>query len=177
MKLANKVGQTAVWLIEHASHIFWAISGTLIVLMVFASAYGVIRRYAFNNPEPYSYEVSIIFLLWCFVFAVPELEKRSRHIRVDIITSHLPRIMQGIFLNIIGPVIGLFVCILLAWRGWTTAWYSLRIGEVSSSVWAVPLFPVKIIIPVCYGLLCLVLLIKLYRGVASLRGGIEKPTV
>jgi TRAP-type C4-dicarboxylate transport system permease small subunit len=172
--LANKVKQTVEHLIEYVSHLFWAISGILIVLMVFSATYGVIRRYAFNNPEPYSYEVSIICLLWCFIFSVAELEKQGRHIRVDIVAGHLPGVAQNILLNIIAPIAGLFVCVILTWRGWTTAWFSLQIGEVSQSAWAVALFPVKIIVPIGYGLLCLVLLTRLYRGITSLKGGTKK---
>jgi TRAP-type C4-dicarboxylate transport system permease small subunit len=172
--LANKVKQTVVRLIEDASHLFWVISGILILLMVFTSTYGVIRRYAFNNPEPYSYELSIICLLWCFVFSVAELEKQRRHVRVDMIVGHLPEIAQNIILNIIAPIAGLFICVILTWRGWTTSWFTLRIGEVSQSAWAVPLFPVKIAVPIGYGLLCLILLIRLYRGIASLKGGTKK---
>jgi TRAP-type C4-dicarboxylate transport system permease small subunit len=172
--LVDKVKRTVGRLIEYVSHFFWVISGILIVMMMFSTTYGVIRRYAFNRPEPYSYELSVIFLLWCFIFAVAELEKQGRHIRVDIIISHLPQVAQNILLNIVTPVVGLFVCVLLTWRGWTTAWYSLRIDEVSSSVWAEPFFPIKIIIPIGYGLLCLILLTKLSHGIALLKRGTEK---
>ena len=172
--MANKVKQTVVHLIENASYLLWGISGILILVMVFAATYGVMRRYAFNNPEPYSYEVSIICLLWCFVLAVAELEKQGRHIRVDIIAGRLPEIAQNIILNIIAPIAGLFICVILTWRGWTTAMFALRISEVSSSAWAVPLFPVKVIVPIGYGLLCLILLIRLSRGIASLKSGTKK---
>jgi TRAP-type C4-dicarboxylate transport system permease small subunit len=167
----------AEYLVERVSHLFWVISGTLIVVMVFTATYGVIRRYAFNDPEPYSYEISVICLLWSFVFAVAELERQGRHIRVDIISGRLPEVAQNVILNIIAPIAGLFVCVILTWKGWNTAWFSLQINEVSSSAWAVPLFPVKVIVPIGYGLLCLVLIIRLYRGIASLKSGAKKPMV
>ena len=42
------------------------ISAAMILIMVFATTYGVIRRYAFNSPDQYSYEISMIFLLLSF---------------------------------------------------------------------------------------------------------------
>jgi TRAP-type C4-dicarboxylate transport system permease small subunit len=66
--LTNKVKQTAEYLIERVSHLFWVISGALIVVMVFTATYGVIRRYAFNDPEPYSYEISVMCLTMEFCF-------------------------------------------------------------------------------------------------------------
>jgi TRAP-type C4-dicarboxylate transport system permease small subunit len=166
--LSKKIKGIAENLVNYTSHIFLTISGILIVLMVLSSTYGVIRRYMFNNPEPYSYEITIIFLIWCFVFGVAELERKEQHIRVDIISSHLPKNIQNILTSIVTPIAGLFISSLFTWKGWVNAWYSLQISEVSSSVWEVPLFPVKIIIPICFGVLSIVLLMRLYHGIVSL---------
>jgi len=43
----------------------------------------------------------------------------------------------------------------------------LQIGETSQSAWEEPLWPTKMTVPVGAGLLCLVLLAQLSRGVAS----------
>jgi TRAP-type C4-dicarboxylate transport system permease small subunit len=166
--LSKKVNGIAENLVNYTSHIFLTISGILIVLMVLSSTYGVIRRYMFNNPEPYSYEITIIFLIWCFVFGVAELERKEQHIRVDIISGQLPKNIQNILMSIITPIAGLFIGSLFTWKGWSNAWYSLQIAEVSSSVWKVPLFPIKVIIPICFGVLSLVLLMRLCHGIASL---------
>jgi TRAP-type mannitol/chloroaromatic compound transport system permease small subunit len=55
--------------------------------------------------------------------------------------------------------------------------YSLKINEKSMSVWGEPLFPVKILIPICYGLLVLVILNKFYRNISSYlsKGGSANP--
>jgi len=59
----------------------------------------------------------------------------------------------------------------VTWKSFTTSLYSLKIHEVSSSAWAVPLFPIKIVVPVGYALLVIVLLLKLAQGVAELASG------
>jgi TRAP-type C4-dicarboxylate transport system permease small subunit len=150
--------------IDWASRIFLGLSGILIVIMVFLTSYGVIRRYAFNSPEPYSYEMNVIFLLFSFIFAVSAVEMQDRHIRVDFISNRLPEIAQQILLNIIAPLLGLFCCLLLTWKSLDNALFSLGIGEVSSSIWKVPLFPIKIMVPLGYALLGFTLLARIYKG-------------
>lgn len=153
---------------ERVSNFFALLSGILILLMAFTASYGVIRRYIFKSPEPYSYELSTMFLLWTFVLALAYLEKLDGHLRVDFFVVLLPKTIRKFLLNVFGPLVGLVFCSVLTWEGWKVAMYSLQIGEKSMSVWAVPLFPVKIIIPIGYGLLCVVLLFKIFRGFIKL---------
>ena len=156
-------------MLERVSKVFAVLSGMMILLMAFTASYGVVRRYLFNSPEPYSYELSTMFLLWTFVLALAYLEKLDGHLRVDFFVVLLPKKIRLFLLNVIGPLLGLVFCSVLTWEGWRAAMYSLEIGEKSMSVWAVPLFPVKIIVPAGYGLLCIVLVLKILRGLLSLR--------
>ncbi|MFC1838313.1 TRAP transporter small permease subunit [Thermodesulfobacteriota bacterium] len=155
-------------IIERVSNFFALLSGILIVLMAFTASYGVIRRYFFKSPEPYSYELSTMFLLWTFVLALAYLEKLDGHLRVDFFVVLLPEKIRRFLLNVFGPLMGLVFCSVLTWEGWKVAMYSLEIGEKSMSVWAVPLFPVKIIIPIGYGLVSVVLVLKIIRGFIEL---------
>jgi len=156
-------------IIDKASHVFLVLSGILIVIMMFTATYGVVRRYAFHSPEPYSYELSTMFMVFTFVFAISAVEKLGRHIRVDFISSRLSKRAQHIVLNIIAPIMGLFFAFILTWQGLEVALFSMQIGEVSSSSWREPLFPIKLMVPVGYALLLLVLLTRIYKGFASLR--------
>ena len=172
--MVNKVIQTVDHLIERTSHLFLVLSGILIVVMMFSTSYGVIRRYAFNSPEPYSYEISTMFLLFSFVFAVSAVERLNRHIRVDFISIRLSERVQHVLLNIIAPLIGLYYSVLLTWKSLDAALFSLSIGEISSSIWGVPLFPVKIMVPIGYLLLALVLLTRIYKGIVFIKSKVRK---
>jgi len=167
--LAGEIKQKIDRIIDKASHVFLVLSGVLIVIMMLTASYGVVRRYVFHSPEPYSYEISTMFLLFSFVFAISAVEKLDRHIRVDFISSHLSNRWQHIILNIIAPIMGLLFALMLTWKGIDVALFSLKIGEVSSSSWREPLFPIKLMVPVGYALLFLVLLTRIYKGIASLR--------
>jgi TRAP-type mannitol/chloroaromatic compound transport system permease small subunit len=142
-----------------------AVSGIMISLMAFAATYGVARRYLLHNPEPYSYEISMILLLWCFVLSVAALQKQERHLRGDFVLSHLPQRFQFFINRILSPLLAVFCSVMLVWKGWNAALFSLRIGELSMSSWAEPIFPVKIMIPIGYAFLLMVALMQLFQGI------------
>jgi TRAP-type C4-dicarboxylate transport system permease small subunit len=177
--LTNKSKYTPNYIIDRLSRFLLVISGVMIVLMVFTSTYGVVRRYFLHSPEPYSYEISTMFLLWSFVLAVAAVERYDRNIRVDFVSNRVSDRTRHFILNIVAPVAGLFVCSMFAWQGITAAMYSLKIGAVTMTSWKVPLFPIKIVIPVGYVMLCLVLIAKLYFGIAMFvrRGKVKIETV
>ena len=172
--MINKVKEKVDRIIERASHVFLVLSGILIVIMMFSATYGVVRRYVFGSPEPYSYEISTMFLLFSFVFAISAVEKLGRHIRVDFVSGRLPERAQHVILNIIAPLMGLFFAYMLTWKGVEVSLFSLQIGEVSSSSWREPLFPIKLMVPIGYTMLVLVVLTRIYKGFASLKGNTKK---
>ena len=68
----------------------WALilSGVLILVMGFLTTYGVGKRYIFHDPDPYTYELSIIFLMACILLCLPAIQWNRRNLRVDFILSH-----------------------------------------------------------------------------------------
>ncbi|MEJ2109337.1 MAG: TRAP transporter small permease [Acidobacteriota bacterium] len=145
-----------------------AVSGVMILFMAFTATYGVARRYILHDPEPYSYEISMMLLLWCFVLSVASLQHQERHLRGDFILNRLPERFR-LFVNcILAPALAVLCSAILAWKGWEAAMFSLKIGERSMSAWAEPLFPVKVLIPIGYGALFLVALSQLFAGLHSL---------
>lgn len=166
--MGKKFIQTLDRIIERAGYIALFFSGILIFIMAWLSTYGVTRRYALNNPESYSYELSTIFLVACVVFAIAGVQRLGRQLRVDFISIRLSEGVQDVLLNIFGPILALFYVVLLTWQSWDAAWYSMVIGEMSQSVWREPWWPTKMTVPVGAGLLCLVLVAQLGRGITSL---------
>jgi TRAP-type mannitol/chloroaromatic compound transport system permease small subunit len=164
-RLARRI--TAI--IGRLSSYFLLLSGFLIVIMVLAATYGVVRRYVFDSPEPYSYELSMMFLLFSFVFAISAVERLSQQLRVDIVSNKMPDKMRHVVLSIITPILGLaFVCVLF-YKGIEAALYSFEIGERSISAWRQPMGPIKLMIPIGYSVLLMVLIVKLVAGVARFR--------
>jgi TRAP-type mannitol/chloroaromatic compound transport system permease small subunit len=144
-------------------------SGVLITIMGFLSTYGAIRRYAFRSPEPVSYEFSCMFLLISFVLAITAVERQDRFLRCDLLLERFPEKIRNLVSNIMSPIMGITFFGIITWISFGDALRALEIGQVSRSSWPVPLFPIKLFIPIGYGFLCLVLLVRLVFGVFRLK--------
>ncbi len=162
--MLKKIFLTIDQVIERVGNWGLVSSGVLILLMAFLSTYAVGRRYLLNNPEPYSYELSTIFLTACVVLAVSGLQRYKRHLRVDFIANFLPQDVQTILLDIVGPLLALTYVSIITWQSWDNALYSFNIGETSQSVWEEPLYPTKFLIPIGMFWLVLVLLAQISSG-------------
>ena len=145
------------------------VSGLMIMTMSFAQTYGVIKRYVFHAPDPFAYELSTMFLLFCGVLAVAGVEWLDRNVRNDIVSSRFPPAVRVIIINTLFPLLALVFCSVLTWKSLDNAIYALQIGQVTQSTWALPLAPIKLVIPFGYILLCLVLVVKIIQGIILIK--------
>jgi C4-dicarboxylate transporter DctQ subunit len=148
-------------------------SGVLMVIMGFLVFQGVIRRYVFENAEPYSYEYTCYFLLASMLFATIHITSLGQHIRVDLFFGRFPKRVQYFSENLIHNVLGLIFCAVVTWKSWEIAWRSLETNKVST--WGTPIFVVQMVVPVSTGLVCLVLICKITAYLASKRSRAGKP--
>jgi TRAP-type mannitol/chloroaromatic compound transport system permease small subunit len=149
-------------------------SGILIFLMAWLQTYGVTKRYIFHAPDPTAYELSTMFLLFCGVLAVAGVDRLNRHVMNDLISSRFPATLKLVSTGIIVPILALVFCYVLIWKSMDNAIYALQIGQTSQSPWALPLAPIKFVIPAGYILLALVLVLRLVQMIAALAGH-QKP--
>ncbi|MBN2060663.1 MAG: TRAP transporter small permease [Deltaproteobacteria bacterium] len=166
-----------IW--EHAvskiSQFLLLLSGILVFLMAWVVTYGVVMRYVFNAPNPYVYEISIMFLLFCGIFAVPAVERMNRHIHNDILVARFSPEVREVFTRLIIPILALPCCMILTWKGWANAAFALKIGQETQSS-LLPTAPIKFTIPICYGLLTIVVIGKIFDGLCLLKNKIGKKT-
>jgi TRAP-type C4-dicarboxylate transport system permease small subunit len=165
----KKAGRSLDLWINRASRGLAAFAGLLIVCMAFLATYGSLRRYAFNAPEPVSYEIAKMFLLLSFVLAVAAVDMQDRFLRCDLLLERFPATVRNGVSNILSPILGIAFFGIITWISFGDALRALEIHQRSQSSWPVPLFPVKLMIPVGYGFLCFVLLLRLARGLLRLR--------
>jgi TRAP-type mannitol/chloroaromatic compound transport system permease small subunit len=172
--MIKKIFRVFERIIEWISEYGLVLSGIMIMIMTVLSTYGVGRRYIFNSPEPYSYDISTMLLLACVVFSVAGLQWSKRHLRVDFLASFFPDSVQNFLMDILTPILGLFYVFIITWKSWENFLYSFNIGEKSLSAWQELLWPIKLMVPLGMALLCLVLLIQLAHGIISISRGIIK---
>jgi TRAP-type C4-dicarboxylate transport system permease small subunit len=161
--------------IERVNLGFVVFAGSLIVIMAFLSTYGSIRRYAFDSPEPISYEFSKMFLLLSFVLAIAAVERQNRFLRCDLLLERFPENVHSIISDIISPILGITFFGIITWISFGDTLRALEISQHSLSSWPVPLFPVKLLIPIGYGFLCFILLIRLVLGLLYLKTSSREP--
>jgi TRAP-type mannitol/chloroaromatic compound transport system permease small subunit len=172
--MEKKLRQVVEPWIERINQVFVVGAGLLIVIMGFLSTYGAVRRYAFRSPEPVSYEFGCIFLLISFVLANAAVERQDRLLRCDLLLDRFPPGMRNVISNIVSPIMGITFFGIITWISFGDALRALEIGQVSRSAWPVPLFPVKLFIPIGYGFLCVVLLYRLVLGLCRLKTAPEE---
>ena len=169
MNILKKAIQFLGSALDHVTRLLWLISGAMIVLMAFVTGYGVVMRYIFNNPDPYAYEITYILMLACVVFSLAYTQKLGRHLRIDILDRYFSERVRGVLNNILGPVVGLTLCIPIVWKTWEKALFAFQSGQMSGTT-GIPVYPMMFTIPVGAGLLCLVLIVQILSYLASITG-------
>jgi TRAP-type C4-dicarboxylate transport system permease small subunit len=173
--VGKKVKQPLDLWIERVNQGFVIFAGSLIVIMAFLATYGSIRRYVFDAPEPVSYEFSKMFLLLSFVLALAAVERQNRFLRCDLLLERFPESVRNIIANIISPIFGITFFGIITWISFDDTLRAFAIDQHSLSTWPVPLFPIKLLIPIGYGFLCLILLIRLVLGLLRLKASFGEP--
>lgn len=157
----------------------WAllISGILILIMGFLTTYGVGKRYLFRSPDPYTYELSVIFLVACILLCLPAIQWNRRNLRVDFIISRLPPRWQNIVGDVFMSLLALVFVGIVIWKSWGIFLYSIQVGETSQSAWQEPLWPMKLLVPICMSWLFLTLISQLVHAVLhAIRGTMREDT-
>jgi TRAP-type mannitol/chloroaromatic compound transport system permease small subunit len=118
----------------------------IFIIMAF-TATEVISRYVFNNPTmwvwPLNRQLFGLFILFAGVYATLKKE----HIRIEILYDYLPA-----KLKLMSRIIGLlaftsFIGVLI-WQGTWMGWNSFNMSEKAAGAFRIPLWPLKILVPV-----------------------------
>lgn len=167
--MGKEVGQSLDRWTKRVNQGLVIFAGSLIVLMAFLATYGSVRRYVFSAPEPVSYELSKMFLLLSFVLAIAAVEMQDRFLRCDLLLERFSANIRNIVSNILSPILGIAFFGIITWIGFNDTLRAFEINQHSQSSWPIPLYPIKLMIPVGYGFLCFVLVIRLARGLVRLK--------
>lgn len=143
-----------------------------IVILTLGTTYEVIVRYAFRNPTSWAFDLSYILYGGLFIMAGAYTLSRNGHVRGDMFYRMWPvRVQAGLemFLYMIFFFPGVLALVI---AGGGYAWESFRIREVSvNSPAGVPIWPLKMLIPVAGALLTLQGIAEVLRCFLALRSG------
>lgn len=143
-----------------------------IVILILGVSYEVFVRYALRDPTSWAFDFSFILYGALFIMAGPYTLSRNGHVRGDIFfRSWRPRVQAGLemFLYFIFFFPGVLALVI---AGLPYGIESLRIREVSvNSPVGVPIWPLKLLIPVAGALLTLQGIAEVMRCIVCLRKG------
>ncbi|MCX5732798.1 MAG: TRAP transporter small permease [candidate division NC10 bacterium] len=142
-------------------------SGSLLVLMSFATFGNVVARYFFNNPLEWAEEFSRYAFIWIVFLGAAVCTKHGRHIVIDGLVLALPeRVRVG--LAVLVDVLILALMTVLAYYGWILTLFTTQ----PTSTLRVPMSVVYVVVPASAVCIALRSLGSLARRVRSAgRGG------
>lgn len=159
--LNTKVGKAVTWL-------------TLIV--VFVSATNAVVRKLFNISSNAWLELQWYLFGAIFLLAAGYTFLRNEHVRVDVVAQRFSRRTQ-IKIEIFGVIFFLFpACALIFWLSLPYFYESFVLNEQSSNTGGLVRWPVKLLIPLGFGLLILAGVSHLIKCVGYLKGVCPDPT-
>lgn len=143
-----------------------------IIILTFGTSYEVFVRYVLNDPTSWAFDLSYIMYGALFIMAGAYTLSRNGHVRGDVIYRLWPaRVQAGIelvlyFLFFFPGVLALVIA------GWGYGHDAFRLQEVSvNSPIGVPIWPLKMLIPVAGVLLTLQGIAEVLRCVLCLKTG------
>jgi len=144
------------------------ISMMFVVGTMFFTTVDVVGRF-FGRPILGSYQISELILVWIICLAWPLTTGVQGHVRVEVLVSHLPQIVQdviGLLVQLL--VLGIFV--LLVWQGIEQIKTSIELGELVSII-DIPLYPFQFAVPIGALLTCPVVIRQFFQLIRKLKTG------
>jgi TRAP-type mannitol/chloroaromatic compound transport system permease small subunit len=126
----------------------------LICIIMVTTTVEVVARYVFNHPTvwvwPTNRQLFGIFILFAGIYTM----YKDSHIRVEILHDRFPPKLKKIA-RWVAIVSFLIFMVALILQGARMGWNSLRAGETATGAFPIPLFPLKLLIPLTAALFLL----------------------
>lgn len=146
---------------------FNIVSGFFVFFLMAMVTLDVSGRYLLSRPLPGTMELGEAFMVVIVFFALANTEYQKEHIRVDVITMHVPALATR-FLDILAYVIGIFIYFMIMRESFNHAMMSMNIKEFSPGLLTFPLYPVKFLVPLGSLILVLQFCLRLVMTVTGL---------
>ena len=144
------------------------LAGLAVLVIVVLITYDVLMRFFFEQPQLFVDEVASFLEVLVIFGGLAYTFRTGGHVRVDLVTSHLPRRARA-WLRTVALVTGLVFLGVVMWPTIQSALTAYRYGRVSA-VMLYPLWLPMLLIPVGLALLAVAMLAALIAQLRALRG-------
>ncbi len=127
----------------------------LVLVIIALETIEVFRRYVLSSPTTWSWELSTLLYGAHFIIGGAWVLKEGMHVRTDIIYARLSPKTQALIDVILYLVTFFIFAGVLTWTTVSKAIYSWTIKETTYTLWAPPLYPLKMVIAISFILLLL----------------------
>ena len=141
-------------MIDQVSRVCGAVAMLLLLAAVLVVCQMIVVRYFLTTSTVWQTEFVIYSLMAATFIGSPYVLLYHGHVGVDLVPNLTgPRIR--FWLQLIGNLVSLVFCAVLAWAGWIYFHEALAGGWRTDTVWALPLWIPLLPLPLGIGLLCL----------------------
>ena len=154
---------------ENAGKLF----SLLVIPIIILEAGESLLRYVFQMPTDWSWELAAMLFGAFFMMGGAWVLKEQNHVRTDVFYNKLSRKWRAYFDLFFFTTVFFVFAGVMVWKMGNNALYSVSINEATFSMWAPPLYPLKIVFAVAYILLFLQGLAKWLRDLVYVIKGVE----
>lgn len=142
--------------------------GALLVIATMAVVgYSVVLRYVFGRPQVWTDELVSFWLVAIVTLGAADVLRRDGHIRIDMLTNHLPPLVQA-WVDICGLVSVILLSVVLTISGWEMVEFSWSVGLMSDGYLELPMWIPQSLIPFGFALMGLAALHRLLQRLRRL---------
>ena len=141
----------------------------LIYPLLIIVVYEVFMRYMFNAPTTWGFEATAFIYGLHYMFGLSYTDVYNGHVKVDIFTSLAPEKIQT-WISILTNLV-MFMPVMTCMAIWSVkfAYVSVQGMEVNSTSWAPPIWPLKILMALCFIFLLLQGIANLLKDINALK--------
>lgn len=139
--------------VSRVSDLAAIVAAILLASAVLVVCYMIVNR-ALGNSSFWEIEASIYMMVAATFLASPYTLRTGGHVGVDLVPDLLPAGIRRHFVVML-KVVGLAVCLYLAWEGWRLTTESFLSDERSTSMWRPARWPMFAMMPLGMGLTAL----------------------
>lgn len=161
--------------IDRLSGFFGVVAAWLVLFATLISAGNALSRYLFSASSNAWLEIQWQLFSGIFLLGAAHVLKLNGHVRVDLVYGSV-RPRGKLWIDIFGIVFFLFPTMaLLTYFSWGFFVPSFLSGEHSSNTGGLLFWPVKLLMPVGFGLVFLQGISELIKRLAALKGLVDEP--